>query len=54
MNAGSYGLYCSSVPNSGNGYVSRGLYFDLSGYLRPDWGIRYYGESVRPVQDFTE
>ncbi len=52
--AGSYGGYWSSVPDS-DGYDAWRLYFssgyhDTSSYLH----YRYYGQSVRPVQGFTK
>ena len=53
--AGSHGYYWSSVPNSGS-YYSLYLYF-YSSYHSTDYsnGIgRYLGQSVRPVQGFTE
>jgi hypothetical protein len=50
--AGSYGLYWSSVPHSGY-YNSCYLYFDSRSH---DTGYypRYYGRSVRPLQGFTK
>ena len=49
--AGSYGRYWSSVPYSGN-YAWR-LYFNSSDRSTL-YNYRYYGQSVRPVQGFTE
>ncbi len=51
--AGSYGYYWSSVPNSDNANYSWYLYFD-SGYHDSGNGHRNSGQSVRPVQGFTE
>ena len=52
--AGSYGYYWSSVPYSGSsGYYAWGLYFSSSDHSTDD-NYRYYGQSVRPVQGFTE
>ncbi len=51
--AGSYGDYWSSVPGS-DYYYAWNLYFD-SGYHGTDgYYDRDYGQSVRPVQGFTE
>ena len=51
--AGSYGYYWSSVPASGyNGIYAWGLIFN-SGYHYYHY-YRYNGQSVRPVQGFTE
>ena len=47
-NAGSYGYYWSSVPDSGY-YRSWFLYFN-SGFHDMSSSRRYYGQSVRPVQ----
>ena len=50
--AGSYGYYWSSVPASGDSYA---WYLDFnSSYHRTYFNYRYYGQSVRPVQGFTE
>ena len=54
--AGSFGGYWSSVPDSGNSYYAWDLDFD-SGSHDTNYGYRlsrYYGQSVRPVQGFTE
>ena len=51
-NAGSGGYSWSSVPNSG-GSSAWGLYFG-SGYRSTCNGSRGLGQSVRPVQGFTE
>ena len=51
----SFGLdgdYWSSVPNSDSDY-SRDLYFGSSYHNTSDYGDRFYGFSVRPVQDFA-
>ena len=53
-NAGSYGLYWSSVPTSGNGTSAWSLGFDSSDHGTGSGYYRYYGQSVRPVQEFTE
>ena len=54
--AGSRGYYCSSVPDSGSnygyGYSAWGLGFDSS-YHNTINCHRDYGQSVRPVQGFT-
>ena len=50
--AGSYGYYWSSVPRSGGNY-SWGLHFG-SGHHYASIGSRDCGQSVRPVQGFTE
>ena len=50
--AGSRGLYWSSVPDS-DGNFAYVLYFN-SGYHSTGYGYRYYGRSVRPVQGFAE
>ena len=50
-NAGSYGYYWSSIPDSDN-YYSWSLYF-YSSYHVSDGSPRYYGQSVRPVQGVT-
>ena len=52
FHAGSYGLYCSSVPNSDSN-LAWSLYFG-SGYHYTYYNIRDYGRSVRPVQGFTK
>ena len=56
--AGSSGNYWSSVPNSGNGYyagnVAWSLYFSSSDHSTRSYYGRYRGQSVRPVQGFTE
>ena len=49
--AGSYGSYWSSVPYSGS--RARSLDFD-SGRHDTSYYSRYFGQSVRPVQGFTE
>ena len=52
--AGSLGDYWSSVPGSDYGdYYAWSLYFN-SGDLGTDYGSRYDGRSVRPVQGFTK
>ena len=50
--AGLYGLCLSSVPSSMVGNAWR-LYFDSSGH-DTHYNFRYLGQSVRPVQGFTE
>ena len=52
MNAGSYGFYWSSVPNSDDYYAAH-LDFD-SRYHYTGTSNRYYGQSVRPLQGFTK
>ena len=49
--SGSYGDYWSSTPNSDDSDVAWCLCFGSSGLYRGD-GIRYRGQSVRPVQGF--
>ena len=51
--AGSYGYYWSSVPDSGNSYYAWDLYFDSGGHYTSSY-YRFGGQSVRPVQGFTE
>jgi hypothetical protein len=51
--AGSYGFYWSSVPRSDNGDGAWDLDFD-SGYHSTGNDYRGSGQSVRPVQGFTE
>ena len=51
--AGSFGYYWSSVPYSDYYYYAWYLYF-CTGSRDADYGYRYYGQSVRPVQGFTE
>ena len=51
-NAGSRGLYWSSVPISGSNYAWY-LYFNSSDHGTDYSSRRYYGRSVRPVQGFT-
>ncbi|MBR4257418.1 MAG: hypothetical protein IKQ17_00135 [Kiritimatiellae bacterium] len=51
---GSLGRYWSSSPNSGNSFVAGGLIFDSSDFNGDNFGSRYFGRSVRPVQGFTE
>ncbi len=51
--AGSYGLYWSSVPVSYYDYYAWCLYFSSSSHTT-DYSSRDYGQSVRPVQGFTE
>ncbi len=52
--AGSYGCYWSSVPYSDDNYAWD-LYFCSGCHgTYNDYGGRYYGRSVRPVQGFTE
>ena len=50
--AGSSGCYWSSVPESDSRSAGR-LYFD-SGDRNTDYYGRCYGQSVRPVQEFTK
>ena len=52
-NAGSYGDYWSSVPNS-DGYSAWYLYFVSSSRYTYYYFSRFYGRSVRAVQGFTE
>ena len=47
------GFYWSSVPYSDNDYVAWSLYFDSIGPVTRDYH-RYLGQSVRPLQGFTE
>ncbi len=51
--AGSYGLYWSSVPYSGSYRYAWYLYFNSGDYYTNTYS-RYYGQSVRPVQGFSE
>jgi len=51
--AGSYGGYCSSVPYSDYSYYAWHLYFHSGGYYTY-YDDRYFGQSVRPVQVFSE
>ena len=51
--AGSYGYYWSSVPSSDSYYYAWSLGFYSSGHSTYSYS-RYYGQSVRPVQGFTE
>jgi len=53
-NAGSNGNYWSSVPISGNDYYAWYLDFYSGDHGADYYGRRYYGQSVRPVQGFTE
>lgn len=52
---GSYGYYWSSTPDSGN-YSDRAwyLYFKPGDFNRGYYGIRDYGQSVRPVRGFAK
>ena len=50
--AGSYGYYWSSVPDS-DYYSSWGLYFYSGSHYMCSYYYRYGGQSVRPVQGFT-
>ena len=50
--AGSYGCYCSSVPNSAN-YYAWYLYFDSGRHGTYNY-YRSRGRSVRPLQGFTK
>ena len=51
--AGSSGFYWSSVPDSGSNGYAWYLYFN-SGYYSTNNNYRDTGQSVRPVQGFTE
>ena len=51
--AGSLGSYLSSVPDSDDYGSAWGLGFNSRFHLT-DYGYRYYGESVRPLQGFTK
>ena len=51
--AGSFGGYWSSVPGYGDSYAWI-LYFDSSYHVTFSYGDRDAGQSVRPVQGFTE
>jgi len=51
--AGSDGYYRSSVPSEGTSYLAWRLRF-ASGRRGTDYGRRYYGQSVRPVQRFAK
>ena len=53
LNAGSYGYYWSSIPHSGSNYDARGLNGDSGSHYTYAYG-RAHGQSVRPVQGFTE
>ena len=51
--AGSDGVYWSSVPRGSNSHYAWSLNFDSGGHYT--YGIRrFYGQSVRPVQGFAE
>ena len=56
--SGSFGLYWSSVPRSGNLYPSGSFYpwllYFYSGRRNTHHNYRYYGQSVRPVLGFTK
>ena len=53
--AGSGGYYWSSVPSSDHSHDAAWyLFFDSSGPTTDYYFIRSYGQSVRPVQGFTE
>ena len=52
-NAGSYGLYWSSIPDSDYGTYARRLYFS-SGYHGMGGSYRDFGFSVRPVQGLAK
>ncbi|MCQ2203344.1 MAG: hypothetical protein MJZ15_02765 [Bacteroidales bacterium] len=48
---GSSGIYWSSTPSTGNADYAYTLYFD-SGFVNPDdYGIHFFGDSVRPVSE---
>ncbi len=49
-----YGFYWSSVLYSDNDYGAWFLYFHSSYHITNYSYYRYYGQSVRPVQGFTE
>ena len=51
---GSYGLYWSSTPDSGDSDYAWLLYFSSSDFSSRYGSYRYNGQSVRPVQGFTE
>ena len=51
--AGSYGYYWSSTPDSVHSYYAWGLYFYSGNFLRYYY-YRYNGQSVRPVRGFAE
>ena len=51
--ADSFGFYWPSVPSSDSNVDAWSLYF-YSGYPSPNYFGRYRGQSVRPVQGFTE
>ena len=52
IGVGRIGCYWSSVPD---GHYSWELYFNWSDhYTTSSYGTRYFGQSVRPVQGFTE
>ena len=52
-NAGSDGRYWSSVPNSGSNIFAWRLYFYSGYHVTGSGDYRCYGQSVRPVQGFT-
>ncbi len=52
--AGSIGYYWSSVPYSGSYDYAWGLRFHSGGHDTRSYDDRDYGQSVRPVQGFTE
>ena len=53
-NSGSYGYYWSSVLDSGYSYYAYAFALSFgSSYHFMSYNPRYYGQSVRPVQGFT-
>ena len=51
---GSYGYCWSSTPDSGNPYIAPDLLFGSGEFRRSGIGLRYEGQSVRPVRGFAE
>ena len=52
--AGSRGYYWSSIPSSDSYYEAYVLEFNSESHSTSDFYYRYSGQSVRPVQGFTE
>ena len=48
-----YGRYWSSVPSSDSRYAWNLYFYSGRHYTGYDYGGRYYGLPVRPVQGFT-
>lgn len=49
--AGSYGSFWSSTASEGNSDVAFSLNFNSGYYFWDDWGVRIFGQSVRPVAE---